>query len=527
MIQPHCFYLYLLDFQFKVSLLTVFRLGVLVNTGVFDKVLRDGISWVVVEVLVSFLIAGCFVQIALEFIVIGRRGTVNGVGLKLFLSTFVDVSWGKPHFLRLAISIQVCRRLIFMFKWSELNIQLSFFLLKFLDFPLNLGDFIIEFLSAFEGISVIVVSKCRSFEGIYLTSWSWSLQQLVFCLTFQDGWSSIYLLILFGWSGDGVVLHVGVQTIDWVVSVLWSLIVQRRSCYAWLVLEFIFLSDWSFMWLLGRFNCWSWIKRSVFSNKVRVSLQMTFIRVLYLRSFPAFNSKECWLFVIRGSLLSRQVIADLGILLIFTERVENMLDLRRNLINSVNPRSILFVTMFAEPDTASSIDRALQIVVIVHHGFLHPSHLVHNDLFLLSILIQIWLILVFFLAWSAEISAPEEVSPIVIIFECTLFQSVDSEGFLERVTPEVRSGSGWIDILIVFPIGFTSCLYLPTLLKALNPLSPWWGIILPFDLLNPRERIVTFQFRVAVKVIEITALADGEGFLACDVGETIIFHVYN
>ena len=92
MIQPHCFYLYLLDFQFKVSLLTVFRLGVLVNTGVFDKVLRDGISWVVVEVLVSFLIAGCFVQIALEFIVIGRRGTVNGVGLKLFLSTFVDVS---------------------------------------------------------------------------------------------------------------------------------------------------------------------------------------------------------------------------------------------------------------------------------------------------------------------------------------------------------------------------------------------------------------------------------------------------
>lgn len=57
-----------------------------------------------------------------------------------------------------------------MFKWSELNIQLSFFLLKFLDLPLYLGDLVIEFLSALEGVSVIVLSKSRSFKGIYLAA---------------------------------------------------------------------------------------------------------------------------------------------------------------------------------------------------------------------------------------------------------------------------------------------------------------------------------------------------------------------
>lgn len=73
----------------------------------------------------------------------------------------------------------------------------------------------------------------------------------------------------------------------------------------------------------------------------------------------------------------------------FTEGAENMLDLGRNFVNSINPRSILFLTVFAEPDTASSIDRTLQVILIVHHGFLHTSHFVHNDFFLLSILVQI------------------------------------------------------------------------------------------------------------------------------------------
>ena len=82
-------------------------------------------------------------------------------------------------------------------------------------------------------------------------------------------------------------------------------------------------------------------------------------------------------------------MAGFGILLMFTERAENMLDLGGNLINSIDPGPILFFTMFAEPDTASSIHRTLQVVLVVHHRFLHASHLVHNDLFLLSILVEI------------------------------------------------------------------------------------------------------------------------------------------
>ena len=40
-------------------------------------------------------------------------------------------------------------------------------------------------------------------------------------------------------------------------------------------------------------------------------------------------------------------MAGFGILLMFTERAENMLDLRGNLINSIDPGPILLFTMFA------------------------------------------------------------------------------------------------------------------------------------------------------------------------------------
>lgn len=91
MVQPDGFDLDLLNLQLKVSFLAIFGLCVIIDAGIFGYVFGERISWFVIEVLVSFLVAGCLVQVALEFVVIGR-GTVNIVGLKLPLSTLINIS---------------------------------------------------------------------------------------------------------------------------------------------------------------------------------------------------------------------------------------------------------------------------------------------------------------------------------------------------------------------------------------------------------------------------------------------------
>lgn len=91
MVQSNCFDFNLLDLQLKVSFLTIFGLGVLIDTAVFGDVFGEGISWFVVEVFVSFLVTCSLVQVALEFVVIGG-GTINIIGLKLSLSALIDVS---------------------------------------------------------------------------------------------------------------------------------------------------------------------------------------------------------------------------------------------------------------------------------------------------------------------------------------------------------------------------------------------------------------------------------------------------
>lgn len=82
----------MLDLQFEVSVLTVFWLGVLIDTGIFGEIFGERISWFVVEILVSFLVICCLVQVAFEFVVVGRSRAVDVVGFKLFLSTFIDIS---------------------------------------------------------------------------------------------------------------------------------------------------------------------------------------------------------------------------------------------------------------------------------------------------------------------------------------------------------------------------------------------------------------------------------------------------
>lgn len=69
--------------------MTVFGLGVLIDTGIFCQVFGKRISWFVVEVFISFLVVCSLVHIALEFVVVGG-GAVNIVGLAL--ATLFNIS---------------------------------------------------------------------------------------------------------------------------------------------------------------------------------------------------------------------------------------------------------------------------------------------------------------------------------------------------------------------------------------------------------------------------------------------------
>ena len=58
MVKPYSLDLYLLDLQLEISLMTVFRLGVLIYAGIFGQVFGKRFSCLVDEVSVFFLHAG-------------------------------------------------------------------------------------------------------------------------------------------------------------------------------------------------------------------------------------------------------------------------------------------------------------------------------------------------------------------------------------------------------------------------------------------------------------------------------------
>ena len=223
-----------------------------------------------------------------------------------------------------------------------------------------------------------------------------------------------------------------VQSIDWIVSISWRLIVQYRFWYrVTLIFGRSFLSFFCFQILLtGRV-----VDIYLFQN-IRTSMEMTLIWLFRVRNFFKINiihAKESWRFVtfLVGLIIKSRLFTMIIIifrmticwllLLIFRQTWKNLFNFRVNLINVLNSRVVLsfvlsfstvLVSIFADVWSRFGDVCGMLHVFMIHERFLHLPHLTENavlfffDVHIVHILEGKRLRLSIFV-WSAVISRLE------------------------------------------------------------------------------------------------------------------------